>query len=150
MIVCILKETTESVTFRMLDNVVALEVIQTRLTQQIRPYMKEHHLKEDVVFTKYVKVLSLFSSGYFMVMQFFIRCLIILFLKSFFVRLCILTYLLILIYKKPCLFTQDLLERSMGLTSFYGEAPWEAKVIAVIGCIKDPRVRCQCRVNLNG
>lgn len=38
----------------------------------------------------------------------------------------------------------------MGLTSFYGEAPWEAKVIAVIGCIKDPRVRCQCRVNLNG
>lgn len=55
----IFKETTESVTFRMLDNVVALEVIQTRLTQQIRPYMKEHHLKEDVVFTKYVKVLAL-------------------------------------------------------------------------------------------
>lgn len=55
----IFKETTESVTFRMLDNVVALEVIQTRLTQQIRPYMKEHHLKEDVIFTKYVKVLAL-------------------------------------------------------------------------------------------
>lgn len=50
------QETTESVTFRMLDNVVALEMIQTRLTQQIRPYMKEHHLKEDKVFTKYVKV----------------------------------------------------------------------------------------------
>lgn len=58
-LVSIFKETTESVTFRMLDNVVALEVIQTRLTQQIRPYMKEHHLKEDVVFTKYVKVLAL-------------------------------------------------------------------------------------------
>lgn len=87
-----LAETTESVTFRMLDNVVALEVIQTRLTQQIRPYMKEHHLKEDVIFTKYVK---------------------------------------------------DLLERSMGMTSFYGEAPWEAKVIAVIGCIKDPRSKCE-------
>lgn len=38
----------------------------------------------------------------------------------------------------------------MGLTSFYGEAPWEAKVIAVIACIKDPRVRSQCRVILNG
>lgn len=37
-------------------------------------------------------------------------------------------------------FSQDLLERSMGMTSFYGEAPWEAKVIAVIGCIKDPKV----------
>lgn len=58
-LVSIFKETTETVTFRMLDNVVALEVIQTRLTQQIRPYMKEHHLKEDVVFTKYVKVLAL-------------------------------------------------------------------------------------------
>lgn len=56
----------------MLDNVVALEVIQTRLTQQIRPYMKEHLLKEDVVFTKYVKVLSLSTSGYFMIMQFFL------------------------------------------------------------------------------
>ncbi|XP_062592744.1 kinetochore-associated protein 1-like [Saccostrea cucullata] len=66
--------------------------IQTRLTQQIRPYMQEHHLKEDTVFTKYVK---------------------------------------------------DLLERSMGLTSFYGEAPWEAKVITVIGCIKDPRSKCE-------
>ncbi|XP_062607681.1 kinetochore-associated protein 1-like, partial [Saccostrea cucullata] len=87
-----LAETTESVTFRMLDNVVALEMIQTRLIQQIRPYMQEHHLKEDTVFTKYVK---------------------------------------------------DLLERSMGLTSFYGEAPWEAKVIAVIGCIKDPRSKCE-------
>ncbi|XP_022332534.2 kinetochore-associated protein 1-like [Crassostrea virginica] len=87
-----LAETTESVTFRMLDNVVALELIQTRLTQQIRPYMKEHHLKEDVVFTKYVK---------------------------------------------------DLLERSMGMTSFYGEAPWEAKVIAVISCIKDPKSKCE-------
>ena len=54
--VLVFQETTESVTFRMLDNVVALELIQTRLTQQIRPYMKEHHLKEDVVFTKYVKV----------------------------------------------------------------------------------------------
>lgn len=56
----------------MLDNVVALEVIQTRLTQQIRPYMKEHHLKEDVVFTKYVKVLFLSTSGYFMIMKFFL------------------------------------------------------------------------------
>lgn len=84
-IICIFKETTESVTFRMLDNVVALEVIQTRLTQQIRPYMKEHHLKEDVVFTKYVKVLSLSTSGYFMIMQFFIACLIVKFLKSFLV-----------------------------------------------------------------
>lgn len=74
-IISIFKETTESVTFRMLDNVVALEVIQTRLTQQIRPYMKEHHLKEDVVFTKYVKVLALSTctctSDYFMIMQFF-------------------------------------------------------------------------------
>ncbi|KAK3578691.1 hypothetical protein CHS0354_008549 [Potamilus streckersoni] len=50
-----LQETTESVTFRMLDKVVALELISQTLETQIRPYMREHNLKEDHVFSKYVK-----------------------------------------------------------------------------------------------
>lgn len=38
----------------------------------------------------------------------------------------------------------------MGLIFFYGEVLWEVKVIVVIACIKDFRVRSQGRVNLNG
>ncbi|XP_048259831.1 kinetochore-associated protein 1-like [Haliotis rufescens] len=50
-----LKETTESVAFRMLDKVVALELIVPTLERQIRPYMREHRLNEDQVFSKYIK-----------------------------------------------------------------------------------------------
>ena len=35
------------------------------------------------------------------------------------------------------------------MTSFYGEAPWEAKVIAVIGCIKDPKVMKNNHLEIN-
>jgi len=47
----------ETVTFRMLDKVVAVELITQTLDTQIRPYMQEHRLKEDVIFSKYVKVI---------------------------------------------------------------------------------------------
>ncbi|KAL3872886.1 hypothetical protein ACJMK2_036067 [Sinanodonta woodiana] len=87
-----LQETTESVTFRMLDKVVALELISQTLETQIRPYMRENNLKEDHVFSKYVK---------------------------------------------------DLLERCGRVTSYIGEAPWEAKARAVIDCIRDPGQRCE-------
>lgn len=35
---------------------------------------------------------------------------------------------------------QDLAERSGKIMSCLGEAPWEAKAIAVIACIRDPEV----------
>ncbi|XP_046578662.1 kinetochore-associated protein 1-like [Haliotis rubra] len=45
-----------SVAFRvMLDKVVALELIVPTLERQIRPYMREHRLNEDQVFSKYIK-----------------------------------------------------------------------------------------------
>ncbi|KAJ8308208.1 hypothetical protein KUTeg_013082 [Tegillarca granosa] len=50
-----MQETTETVTFRMLDRVVAIELIPSTLEKQIRPYMREHNLKEDKIFFKYVK-----------------------------------------------------------------------------------------------
>ncbi|CAC5425573.1 KNTC1 [Mytilus coruscus] len=50
-----LQETTETVTFRMLDKVVAIEMINQTLERQIRPYMREHNLREDIIFSKYIK-----------------------------------------------------------------------------------------------
>ncbi|XP_064600912.1 kinetochore-associated protein 1-like [Liolophura sinensis] len=49
------EESTESVAFRMLDKVWAIELIPTTLKKQIRPYMIEHSLKEDDIFSKYIK-----------------------------------------------------------------------------------------------
>ena len=40
----------------MLDKVVALELIMPTLERQIRPYMKEHGLNQDKIFSKYIKV----------------------------------------------------------------------------------------------
>lgn len=51
------QETTETVTFRMLDKVVAIEMINQTLERQIRPYMREYNLREDIIFSKYIKVL---------------------------------------------------------------------------------------------
>ncbi|VDI68803.1 kinetochore-associated protein 1, partial [Mytilus galloprovincialis] len=50
-----LQETTETVTFRMLDKVVAIEMINQTLERQIRPYMREYNLREDIIFSKYIK-----------------------------------------------------------------------------------------------
>ncbi|XP_053381951.1 kinetochore-associated protein 1-like [Mercenaria mercenaria] len=50
-----LKETKETITFRMLDKVVALDLISQTLERQIRPYMKEHGLNQDQIFSKYIK-----------------------------------------------------------------------------------------------
>ena len=48
----------------MLDRVVAVELLQQTLEKQIRPYMREHNLKEDRIFSKYIKVrwLYIFSA----------------------------------------------------------------------------------------
>ncbi|OWF43847.1 kinetochore-associated protein 1-like [Mizuhopecten yessoensis] len=50
-----IQETTESVTFRMLDEVVAVELMDQTLDTYIRPYMREHGLKEDNIFSQYIK-----------------------------------------------------------------------------------------------
>jgi hypothetical protein len=52
----ILQETTETVTFRMLDKVVATQMISQTIEKQIRPYMREHNLREDIIFSKYITV----------------------------------------------------------------------------------------------
>ncbi|XP_013416071.1 kinetochore-associated protein 1-like [Lingula anatina] len=87
-----MQETTESLTYRMLDRVVAIELIPDTIRKVIRPYMNEHNLKEDQMLFQYI---------------------------------------------------EDLLTRTGQFRSDYGEAPWEAKAIAVIGCIKDPGYKCQ-------
>ncbi len=56
-IICgVLQETTESLTYRMLDRVVAAELIPDTLRKIVRPYMKEHGLNEDKMLFQYIKV----------------------------------------------------------------------------------------------
>ncbi|XP_052766209.1 kinetochore-associated protein 1-like [Mya arenaria] len=50
-----LQETKETIAFRMLDKVVALELIAPTLERQIRPYMAEHNLNQDTIFSKYIR-----------------------------------------------------------------------------------------------
>jgi len=52
----LLQETTETIAFRMLDKVVAIELISKTLENQIRPYMEEHRLHQDSIFSRYMKV----------------------------------------------------------------------------------------------
>ena len=48
------KETTESITYRMLDRVMALELIPSIIESTIRPYMREHNLAEDKLLFQYI------------------------------------------------------------------------------------------------
>lgn len=58
--VFLLQETTETIVFRMLDRLVAIELMEKTLQQVIRPYINEHKLNEDELFSKYIQVDILF------------------------------------------------------------------------------------------
>ena len=47
-------------------------------------------------------------------------------------------------------FGQDLLERSSQIRSYTGEASWEAKAVAIIGCITDLEVGTVKNVHVIG
>ena len=51
-------ETTESLTYRMLDHVVAVELIPSTIEKVVRPYMQEHGLDEDKMMFQYIDVCS--------------------------------------------------------------------------------------------
>ncbi|KAK6182557.1 hypothetical protein SNE40_010211 [Patella caerulea] len=49
------QETTESISFRMLDQIKAVELIVPALQRQIIPYLEEHDLNVDYILSRYVK-----------------------------------------------------------------------------------------------
>ncbi|XP_069816967.1 kinetochore-associated protein 1 [Dendropsophus ebraccatus] len=49
------KETTTTIVFRMLDKVLAPELIPTTLEKVIRPYMLQHNLQEEELLLQYIK-----------------------------------------------------------------------------------------------
>ncbi|CAH1790791.1 unnamed protein product [Owenia fusiformis] len=50
-----IQETTESLTYRMLDRVNAIQLIPSALEKVVKPYMKEHHLDEDKMLYQYIQ-----------------------------------------------------------------------------------------------
>ncbi|CAJ0958610.1 unnamed protein product [Ranitomeya imitator] len=80
------KETTTTIVFRMLDKVMAPELIPTTLEKVIRPYMHQHNLHEEELLIQYIK---------------------------------------------------DLLENCSSRSASLFETAWEAKAMAVIGCMSD-------------
>uniref|UniRef100_A0A8C5UGF8 Kinetochore associated 1 n=1 Tax=Malurus cyaneus samueli TaxID=2593467 RepID=A0A8C5UGF8_9PASS len=83
------KENATTIVFRMLDKILAPELVPSILEKFIKPYLCEHKLQKDELLLQYVK---------------------------------------------------DLLERCRTRSSSVFETAWEAKAIAVIGCISDTDV----------
>ncbi|XP_074632538.1 kinetochore-associated protein 1-like [Acropora palmata] len=86
------QETTATIVFRLLDRVVAAELIPNAIAKYIAPYMAHHSLDRDTMLLQYV---------------------------------------------------EDLFNRSAGAYSALSNSLWEARVIAVISCIRDKEVRCK-------
>ncbi|KAM7034603.1 kinetochore-associated protein 1 isoform 1-T3 [Acridotheres tristis] len=80
------KENAATIVFRMLDKILAPELVPSILEKLIKPYLCEHNLQKDELLLQYVK---------------------------------------------------DLLERCRTRSSSVFETAWEAKAVAVIGCISD-------------
>ncbi|NWR45672.1 KNTC1 protein, partial [Regulus satrapa] len=80
------KENATTIVFRMLDKILAPELVPSILEKFIKPYLREHNLQKDELLLQYVK---------------------------------------------------DLLERCRTRSISVFETPWEAKAVAVIGCISD-------------
>uniref|UniRef100_A0A8C5RYZ0 Kinetochore associated 1 n=1 Tax=Laticauda laticaudata TaxID=8630 RepID=A0A8C5RYZ0_LATLA len=53
------KETTNTIVFRMLDKILAAELIPVALEKYIKPYMRHHHLEKDEILLRYIKDLLL-------------------------------------------------------------------------------------------
>uniref|UniRef100_A0A8D2M5Y3 Kinetochore associated 1 n=1 Tax=Zonotrichia albicollis TaxID=44394 RepID=A0A8D2M5Y3_ZONAL len=84
------KENATTIVFRMLDKILAPELVPSILEKFIKPYLCEHNLQKDELLLQYVK---------------------------------------------------DLLERCRTRSSSVFETAWEAKAVAVIGCISDTELK---------
>ncbi|XP_068682913.1 kinetochore-associated protein 1-like isoform X1 [Montipora foliosa] len=91
------QETTSTIVFRLLDRVVAAELIPNAIAKYIAPYMVHHSLDRDTMLLHYI---------------------------------------------------EDLFNRSAGAYSALSNSLWEARVIAVISCIKDKEVRCKATLEI--
>ncbi|KAJ7374444.1 Kinetochore-associated protein 1 [Desmophyllum pertusum] len=91
------QETTATIVFRLLDRVVAAELIPSAITKYIAPYMVHHSLDRDTMLLQYI---------------------------------------------------EDLFNRSAGAYSSLSNSLWEARVIAVISCIKEKEVRCKATLEV--
>lgn len=80
------KETTTTIVFRMMDKVLAPQLIPSTLEKVIRPYMHHYNLQEEELLLQYIK---------------------------------------------------DLLERCRSRSASLFETAWEAKALAVLGCMSD-------------
>uniref|UniRef100_A0A8C4TYW6 Kinetochore associated 1 n=1 Tax=Falco tinnunculus TaxID=100819 RepID=A0A8C4TYW6_FALTI len=83
------KENATTIVFRMVDKILAPELVPSILEKFIKPYLCEHNLQKDELLLQYIK---------------------------------------------------DLLERCFTRSTSVFETAWEAKAIAVIGCISDTNV----------
>uniref|UniRef100_A0A4W3HU79 Kinetochore associated 1 n=1 Tax=Callorhinchus milii TaxID=7868 RepID=A0A4W3HU79_CALMI len=87
------KETTATIVFRMLDRVLAPELIPSTLEKVIQPYINKHSLQREELLLQYIK---------------------------------------------------DLLERCSSRSASLFETAWEAKAMAVLGCMTDTEVSKPC------
>lgn len=55
------QETKESIVYRMLDKLASVELLESTLKMQIRPYIEYCGLNADVIFAQYVKVTTMFG-----------------------------------------------------------------------------------------
>ncbi|XP_078352521.1 kinetochore-associated protein 1-like isoform X2 [Oculina patagonica] len=91
------QETTATIVFRLLDRVVAAELIPNAIAKYIAPYMAHHSLDRDTMLLQYI---------------------------------------------------EDLFNRSAGFYSALSNSLWEARVIAVISCIKEKEIRCKATLEV--
>ncbi|NWW29476.1 KNTC1 protein, partial [Panurus biarmicus] len=91
------KENAGTIVFRMLDKILAPELVPSILEKFIKPYLCEHHLQKDELLLQYVK---------------------------------------------------DLLERCRTRSISVFETAWEAKAVAVIGCISDTDLKLDAVLQL--
>ncbi len=61
-----IEENTGSLTYRMLDHVVAVELIPSTIEKIVRPYMQEHRLHEDKMLFQYIEVRAVYKSYHLM------------------------------------------------------------------------------------
>ncbi|RMX40569.1 hypothetical protein pdam_00016563, partial [Pocillopora damicornis] len=91
------QETIATIVFRLLDRVVAAELIPSAIAKYIAPYMVHHSLDRDTMLLRYI---------------------------------------------------EDLFNRSDGSYSSLSNSLWEARVIAIISCIKEKEVRCKATLEV--
>ncbi|KAL8602243.1 hypothetical protein ACOMHN_022756 [Nucella lapillus] len=160
------QESLESVAYRMLDQVVMVELMQPTLEKYITPYIRNHRLDQDNIFATYIKkYITPYIRNHRLdqdnIFATYIKKYITPYIRNHrldqdnifatYIKKYITPYIRNHRLDQDNIFAtyiKDLLERLGHVRLYTGQSAWEDKVLAIVSFINNPKEKCCAVLNV--